>query len=173
MSTTTFQLDSIRLRAPGSFSRHGKVMKFVIYRFASTKEALWQRLHCACICNATELVQVDADFTDIMQVPLESKPCSVAFSSGGQYLYVGGTSKALDMYTADGLHLSTIATKDSWIWAVAPRPSSDTGLLQVACGCEDGTISFESIAVSTVHALYRVCIHLLPLPGPNNLSMLY
>lgn len=101
-------------------------------------------------------MQVDADFSDIMDVPLESKPCSVAFSTSGQYLYIGSTSKELDLYTVDGLHLSQVAKKGSWIWAVAPRPNSDTGLLQVACGCEDGSLSLESVSVSTVHALYKV-----------------
>ena len=100
-------------------------------------------------------MQVDADFTDIIDVPLESKPCSVAFSSGGQYIYIGSTSKELAVHTAGGFHLCKVAQKSSWIWAVAARPSSDTGLLQVACGCEDGSISLESISVSTVHALYK------------------
>ena len=102
-------------------------------------------------------MQVDTDFTDLMEVPLKSKPCSVAFSTGGQYIYIGGTSKHVDVYTADGFHLSQVAKKDSWVWAVAARPSSDTGLLQVACGCEDGSVSLESISVSTVHALYKAC----------------
>lgn len=92
-----------------------------------------------------------------MDVSLESKPCSVAFSTDGQYLYIGNTSKTLDVYTADGLYLSEVAKKASWIWAVAARPSSDAGLLQIACGCEDGSVSLESVSVSTVHALYKVC----------------
>lgn len=101
-------------------------------------------------------MQVDNDFTHMHDIPLESKPCTITFTSKGQYLYIGNTCKEVDMYTADGLFLSTVAKKESWVWAVASKPHSDAGLLQFACGCEDGSVSYNSVSISTIHSLYKV-----------------
>jgi intraflagellar transport protein 122 len=101
-------------------------------------------------------MQVDADFSEMKSVSLQCKPCAVQFSADGQYLSVGGTSKELQLYTAEGVYLTCIAKKSAWIWAVALKPASDAGLLQVACGCEDGSVSLESVSVSTVHGIYKV-----------------
>ena len=99
---------------------------------------------------------MDGEPHGLKDVSLEYKPCAVAFSSNGDYLLVGGTGKTLQLYTAAGVFVSTLTTKSSWIWGLAVRPGLSKGLLNIGCGTEDGSVCYESIAISTVHGLYKV-----------------
>jgi hypothetical protein len=84
------------------------------------------------------------------------KPCCIAYSADGNFLLVGGSSKALHMYTKDGVYVHDVAQKTSWIWACAPQPGHPTTTIRVVCGCEDGSISLESINMPVVYTLYKV-----------------
>lgn len=101
---------------------------------------------------------MDGEAHGLKDVTLGYKPCAVAFSSNGNYLLVGGTGKKLQLYTPAGVFVSTLTTKSSWIWGVAVRPGVSSGTLNIACGTEDGSVCYESIAISTVHGLYKVGI---------------
>lgn len=85
------------------------------------------------------------------------KPCCMAYTTDGTFLLVGGTSKTLHMYTKDGVHVHDVAKKASWIWACAAQPRQTTTSIRVVCGCEDGSVSLESIHMPVVYALYKVC----------------
>lgn len=106
--------------------------------------------------NSLARLQTDGEPHGLKDVVLGFKPCTVEFSSNGSNLVVGGTSKKLELYTATGIFVSSLATKRSWIWAVSIRPGASNGLFHVACGTEDGSVCYESVSISTVHGLYKV-----------------
>ncbi|KAF5843203.1 intraflagellar transport protein [Dunaliella salina] len=58
---------------------------------------------------------------------------------------------SVQLYTRDGTFLTQIASRDSWVWCVRPRPRNNF----VALGCEDGTIACYQLIFSTVHGLYH------------------
>lgn len=76
---------------------------------------------------------------------------SISYFSNGEYIAIAGTDKVANLYTKDGTMLTAIATRDSWIWAVKPRPKNNF----VAVGCENGTIAMYQLIFSTVHGLYH------------------
>mmetsp|Transcript_18911 Transcript_18911/g.49275 ORF Transcript_18911/g.49275 Transcript_18911/m.49275 type:complete len:1222 (+) Transcript_18911:159-3824(+) len=78
-------------------------------------------------------------------------PLSIAHFSNGEYLAISGTDKSVQLYTRDGTFLTQIASRDSWVWCVRPRPRNNF----VALGCEDGTIACYQLIFSTVHGLYH------------------
>ena len=100
-----------------------------------------------------------------LDLPADCKPCCVAFSEDGRVLLVGGSSRKVHMYTKDGVYVQDVATKASWIWCCAPRPGHAQDVLQVACGCEDGTVSLETVHMSPVHTLHEVCAPLYTCAG--------
>jgi len=128
----------------------------VRYRFTSLQ---------LCICsirmmsNGLARLQTDGEPHGLKDVALGFKPCAVEFSSNGSNLVVGGTSKKLELYTATGIFVCSLATKSSWIWAVSVRPGASHGLFHVGCGTEDGSVCYESVSISTVHGLYKVRNH--------------
>eukprot|EP00892_Ulva_mutabilis_P005266 jgi/Ulvmu1/3110/UM015_0150.1 len=99
--------------------------------------------------------KMDGESHGLKDVTLGYKPCAMSFSSNGNYLVVGGTGKKLQLFTAAGIFVSTLTTKSTWIWGVAVRPGLSSGLLNIACGTEDGSVCYESTAISTVHGLYK------------------
>jgi len=78
-------------------------------------------------------------------------PCSVSYFSNGEYICLGGTDKKVGLITKEGMRLTTIAERDSWVWCVKPRPKQN----YVVVGCEDGTLSMYQLIFSTVHGLYQ------------------
>ncbi|CAL4124428.1 unnamed protein product, partial [Meganyctiphanes norvegica] len=78
-------------------------------------------------------------------------PCCVSYFSKGEYLLVGGSNKACQLYTREGVKLGTIGDQQSWVWCCAARPDSNF----VAVGCHDGTIAYYQLIFSTVHGLYK------------------
>lgn len=96
-----------------------------------------------------------------LDLPAACKPCCVAFSADGRFLLVGGSSRQLHLFTKDGVFVQDVATKASWLWCCAPRPGGAQDVLQVACGCEDGSVSLETVHMSAVHALFEVRYTLL------------
>lgn len=52
--------------------------------------------------------------------------------------------------TSEGIYLTKLVVRDSWVWAVKARPKANF----VACGCEDGSILVLQLVFSTVHGLY-------------------
>jgi intraflagellar transport protein 122 len=79
-------------------------------------------------------------------------PLCVAYFSSGEYITVSGTDKAVHLYTRDGTYLTKIAERDSWVWAVRPRPKHNF----VAVGSEGGGLAMFQLIFSTVHGLYQV-----------------
>eukprot|EP00798_Chlamydomonas_sp_ICE-L_P028208 gene28208-31309_t len=78
-------------------------------------------------------------------------PLSLSFFSSGEYIAVSGTDKNVQLYTRDGTFLTQIASRDSWVWAVRPRPKYNF----VGLGCENGSIATYQSIHSTVHGLYQ------------------
>jgi hypothetical protein len=89
-------------------------------------------------------------------VELGFKPCCVTFTHDGQFLFVGGTSNNLQMFTRDGILVDTVASKGSWVWSCAVRPTEQSSSIQIVCGCEDGSLSLEVIQVGIAHGIYKV-----------------
>jgi intraflagellar transport protein 122 len=54
------------------------------------------------------------------------------------------------LLTREGIYLTKVVARDSWIWAVKARPGANF----VACGCEDGTILMMQLVFATVNGLY-------------------
>jgi len=52
--------------------------------------------------------------------------------------------------TREGIYLTKVLARDSWVWAVKARPKANF----VVCGCEDGSITMVQLAFGTVHGLY-------------------
>ncbi|KAG2430302.1 hypothetical protein HYH02_013779 [Chlamydomonas schloesseri] len=78
-------------------------------------------------------------------------PLCVSYFSSGEYITVSGTDKTVHLYTRDGTYLTKIADRDSWVWAVRPRPKHNF----VAVGTEGGGIAMFQLIFSTVHGLYQ------------------
>ncbi|XRB06728.1 intraflagellar transport protein 122 [Pycnococcus provasolii] len=86
-----------------------------------------------------------------VDAPTYCDPCSVAYFTGGEYIVVGGTDKRVSLCTTEGVRLTTVAERSSWVWACKPRP----GMNFVAVGCEDGSIAMYQLIFSTIHGLYQ------------------
>ncbi|KXZ55139.1 hypothetical protein GPECTOR_3g29 [Gonium pectorale] len=78
-------------------------------------------------------------------------PLCVSYFSSGEYITVSGTDRTVHLYTRDGTYLTKIADRDSWVWAVRPRPKHNF----VAVGTEGGGIAMFQLIFSTVHGLYQ------------------
>lgn len=57
----------------------------------------------------------------------------------------------IHLYTKEGISLTQLAARDSWVWCVKPRPKNN----YVAAGYENGTIVMYQLVFSTVHGLYH------------------
>lgn len=64
---------------------------------------------------------------------------------------MGGTDGKATLYTRDGTMLSTLASRDGWVWCVRSHPKKNF----VAVGSEDGSIAVYQLLFSTVHGLYH------------------
>lgn len=58
--------------------------------------------------------------------------------------------RCVHLLTREGIYLTKVVARDSWVWAVKARPKANF----VACGCEDGSILMLQMSFSTVHGLY-------------------
>ena len=101
-------------------------------------------------------MQTKGTISKLADVELEFKPCTVTFTPDGQFVLVGGTSRGVRMFTREGVAVETVFDKDSWVWACACRPCDEGTALRIACGCEDGTISLQSVELGLAHSLYKV-----------------
>lgn len=59
--------------------------------------------------------------------------------------------RCVHLLTRDGVYLTKVVARDSWVWAVKARPKANNF---VACGCEDGSILMLQLVFATVHGLY-------------------
>jgi intraflagellar transport protein 122 len=57
----------------------------------------------------------------------------------------------VQLATKEGILLNPVSTRTNWAWAVAARARNNF----LACGGEDGSITVQQIAFSTVHGLYH------------------
>lgn len=55
----------------------------------------------------------------------------------------------MHLLTREGILLTKLASRPSWVWSVAGRPRSSF----VALGCEDGSIAVLQCVFATVHGL--------------------
>lgn len=78
-------------------------------------------------------------------------PCSVRYSSNGEYLLIGGSDRKATLYTRDGVKLATVLEGKDWVWRALMKPRSSTA----AIGFNDGAVSLHSVVFATVHGLYR------------------
>lgn len=100
------------------------------------------------------------------------KPLCVAPTPDGRFLLVSGSCNGVHMYTAGGVHVAKVSSKKSWVWSCAVRPVHSASSTDMVCGCEDGSISFESInmpATCSVYQVRSVCegskLRMQPLPA--------
>jgi hypothetical protein len=89
-------------------------------------------------------------------IVLGFKPLAISYTQNGQFILVGGTSNGIHMYTREGVSIDKVVAKDAWVWATSARPGGATDEVQVACGCEDGSVSLELVSLPVTHALHRV-----------------
>ncbi len=54
--------------------------------------------------------------------------------------------RSVQLYTRDGVLLSQICSRDSWVWCVRPRPKHNF----VGIGCENGMLACYQLIFSTV-----------------------
>eukprot|EP00879_Flechtneria_rotunda_P020074 GHRR01021110.1.p1 GENE.GHRR01021110.1~~GHRR01021110.1.p1 ORF type:complete len:1138 (+),score=467.94 GHRR01021110.1:213-3626(+) len=80
---------------------------------------------------------------------LDGDPLSLA-SFNGEYILLGGTDKCVHCLTREGIYLTKVTQRDSWIWVVKPRPKANF----IAVGCEDGSLAMLQLVFATVHGLY-------------------
>lgn len=64
---------------------------------------------------------------------------------------MGGSNNAVTMYSREGVKLTEVARKKSWVWCVDTHGDSDT----MALGSNGGAIDFMKIDFEPVHALFR------------------
>ena len=69
----------------------------------------------------------------------------------GEFICVGGTDSKAILCTSDGTVLSTLASRDGWVWCVRGHPKKNC----IAVGSEDGSIAVYQLLFSTVHGLYN------------------
>jgi intraflagellar transport protein 122 len=81
---------------------------------------------------------------------LDFDPCCVSYFENGEYLCVGGSNRAVSLWTKDGVPLAQIASAQSWVWTCKPRPRAN----YVAVGTDDGTIAMYQLQFERVHALH-------------------
>lgn len=65
-------------------------------------------------------------------------------------VHVVSGCRSIHLLTKEGIYLTKVVSRDSWVWAVRARPKANFA----ACGCEDGSIVMLQLAFSTVHGLY-------------------
>ena len=89
-------------------------------------------------------------------VTLDFKPLTVAYTQDSRFLLVGGTSKGVHLYTGEGVCVDRVVTKGAWVWATAVRPGRAADELQIASGCEDGSVSLETVTLPVTYGLHEV-----------------
>jgi intraflagellar transport protein 122 len=55
------------------------------------------------------------------------------------------------LWTKKGIKLTSVATREDWIWSAKPRPKQN----YMALGCNDGTIAFYQLIFNNVLGLYQ------------------
>jgi len=87
--------------------------------------------------------------------PLRFYPCALSIANLGgnrtNYMVIGGSNKKVNLYSRDGLRLSELCSRDSWIWGCASHGDSD----KVVVGCDSGGISLLQMKFDVVHTLYK------------------
>uniref|UniRef100_A0A1A9X527 Intraflagellar transport protein 122 homolog n=1 Tax=Glossina brevipalpis TaxID=37001 RepID=A0A1A9X527_9MUSC len=80
-------------------------------------------------------------------------PLSLSYLPNGEYCFVSGCTGVLHYFTRDGVRLGTLGDSSdvSWIWSVAIHPNGQS----YTTGCQNGTLTCYTLAMTTVHALYR------------------
>lgn len=70
-----------------------------------------------------------------VDAPTYCDPCSVAYFTGGEYIVVGGTDKRVSLCTTEGVRLTTVAERSSWVWAcVLPMRRNQCARSGARCG---------------------------------------
>lgn len=69
----------------------------------------------------------------------------------GEFICVGGTDSKAILCTSNGTMLSTLASRNGWVWCVRGHPKKNC----IAVGSEDGSIAVYQLLFSTVHGLYN------------------
>jgi len=87
--------------------------------------------------------------------PLRYYPCSISLAGSGSnkshYLIISGSNKKVLLYSKEGIRLSELASKDSWIWSCACQPGNE----RVIVGADSGSIDLVQMNFDTVHTLFR------------------
>lgn len=118
--------------------------------FPSDAGAEGSKLAVACLDGQLKFTNANLTFR-VKDRELSYDPLSLAYFGSGEYLLVGGTDRSVNMHNHDGIFLCQLATRDSWVWSVKPRPKHN----YMAVGCENGSITMFQIVFSTVHGLYH------------------
>ncbi|KAJ3348344.1 hypothetical protein HDU91_006582, partial [Kappamyces sp. JEL0680] len=83
--------------------------------------------------------------------PLTYDPCGMAYFGNGEYILLGGSNREVSLWTADGLQMGKVCSKDGWVWACRAKPKEP----YVAVASADGTVAVYQIQFQTVHAIYN------------------
>ena len=82
-------------------------------------------------------------------------PCSLSLAGGGgnksHFLIIAGSNKKVTLYSKEGIRLTELAIKDSWVWSAACQPGSD----KVILGTDSGAIDVLHMSFDSVHALFK------------------
>jgi intraflagellar transport protein 122 len=78
-------------------------------------------------------------------------PTCINHFSNGDFMVMGGSDRAVTLWTSDGIKLGQIAEVEGWVWSCKVKPKSN----YVAVASNDGTISVHQIVFGTVHGLYQ------------------
>lgn len=82
-------------------------------------------------------------------------PCSLSLAGGGatksHFLIIAGSNKKVTLYSKEGIRLSELAVKDSWIWSSACQIGSDNVFL----GTDSGSVDLVQMSFDAVHALFK------------------
>lgn len=82
-------------------------------------------------------------------------PCSLSLAGGGgtksHFMVIAGSNKKVTLYSKEGIRLTELAVKDSWVWSAACQPGSD----KVVLGTDTGAIDVLHMRFDAVHALFK------------------
>jgi len=108
-------------------------------------------LAVGCWDQTLSFWQLSGSRYGVKDVVLGYDPCSISYFDGGEYLLIGGSNRHVSLYTKDGKFLMHMAKMADWVWSVQARPKT----LQLAIGCNDGTLVACNAMYNTVHGLFQ------------------
>ena len=82
---------------------------------------------------------------------LKYDPCTVSYFGRGEFMLMGGSNKAVHLWTADGLELGKICARDGWIWSCKARPNEN----QVIVGSADGSVAAYKLDFKPVYGIFN------------------